>query len=94
MHDGNRPALRADIDALLERNRGAPEMGLGEPASGINAFVEEQLARLETIRPEASPQPGAAQAPNTLFHATLDESIVRARSPASGASSPSVKLST
>lgn len=93
MHDGNRPALRADIDALLERNRGAPEMGLGVPVPTFDAF-EEQLARLETIRPEASRQPGVAQAPNTLFHAVPDESIVPARSPASGASSPSVKLST
>lgn len=70
------PALRADIDALLERKRGAPEMGLGDPVPGINAFVEQQLARLETMRPESTRPAGAVQALNTLFHAVLDESVV------------------
>lgn len=49
-------------------------MGAGDRIPGINAFVEEQLARLEAMRPEASRQPGAVQALNTLFHAVLDES--------------------
>lgn len=70
----DRPALRADIDALLERKRDAPEMGLGDPVPTLNAFVEEQLARLETMRPEATRQPGAVPALNALFHAVLDES--------------------
>ena len=70
----DRPALRADIDALLERKRGAPEMGLGDPVPGINAFVEQQLARLETMHPESTRPAGAVQALNTLFHAVLDES--------------------
>ncbi len=69
------PAIPANvIDALLERKRGAPEMGLGDPVSGINAFVEQQLARLETMHPESTRPPGAVQALNTLFHAVLDES--------------------
>ncbi len=70
----DRPALCTDIDALLERKRGAPEMGLGDPVAAINAFVGEQLARLDTMRPETSRPPGAVQALSTLFHAVLDES--------------------
>jgi uncharacterized protein len=70
----DRPALRADIDALLERKRTAPEMGVGAPVPSINAFVEEQLTRLEAMRPEASRQPGAVPLLNGLFHAVLDES--------------------
>ncbi|MEQ1513676.1 MAG: nucleotidyltransferase domain-containing protein [Lysobacteraceae bacterium] len=70
----DRPTLRMDIDALLDRKRGAPEMGLGDPVRSINAFVAEQLARLETMRPEATRQPGAVSALNALFHAVLDES--------------------
>lgn len=70
----DRPALRMEIDALLERKRGAPEMGLGDPVAAINAFVEEQLARLETMCPESTRPAGAARALNTLFHAVLDES--------------------
>lgn len=70
----DRPTLRADIDALLERKRGAPEMGLGDPVPSINAFVEEQLERLEAMSPETTRQAGALPVLNTLFHAVLDES--------------------
>lgn len=70
----DRPDLRRDIDALLERKRGAPEMGLDNPVPSINAFVEEQLARLETMQPEAARQPGVVPALNALFHQVLDES--------------------
>ena len=69
----DRPALRTDIDTLLDRKRGAPEMGLGDPVLSINAFVAEQLARLETIRPEATRQPGTITALNNMFHAMLDD---------------------
>jgi uncharacterized protein len=68
------PTLRADIDALLARKRAAPEMGLGDPVPSINAFVEKQLVRLETMRPEVTRPPGAVSALNALFHAVLGES--------------------
>ena len=68
------PALRTDIDALLDRKRAAPEMGLGDRVPSINAFIAEQLARLETMRPEATREPGAVPALDALFHAVLDES--------------------
>ena len=70
----DRPALRADIDALLERKRAAPEMGLGDPVPSINAFIERQLARLEATTPDSTRQTGAVPALNALFHAILDES--------------------
>lgn len=70
----DRPGLRADIDALLDRKRGAPEMGLGDAVPSINDFVEEQLARLEAMSPDPARQPGALPLLNTLFHAALDES--------------------
>ena len=69
-----RSVLSADIDDLLERKRAAPEMGLGDPVPSINAFVADQLARLETMRPEVTRQPGAIPVLNALFHAVLDES--------------------
>ncbi len=70
----DRPGLRADIDALLDRKRGAPEMGLGDAVPSINDFVEEQLARLEAMSPDPARQPAALPLLNTLFHAALDES--------------------
>ena len=70
----DRPALRTDIDALLDRKRAAPEMGIGNPVLSINAFVAEQLARLETMRLEATRKPGAVPALDALFHTVLDES--------------------
>lgn len=71
---GDRPALRTDIDALLDRKRGVPEMGSGDAVLSINAFVAEQLARLETMRLEATRKPGAVPALDALFHTVLDES--------------------
>ena len=70
----DRPALRTDIDALLDRKRGVPEMGSGDAVLSINAFVAEQLARLETMRLEATRKPGAVPALDALFHTVLDES--------------------
>lgn len=48
--DGNR-LLLADINALLERKRAAPEMGIEPPVQSINAFIESELERLESIAP-------------------------------------------
>jgi uncharacterized protein len=70
-----RPALRADIDALLERKRNAPEMGLGDPVAAVNAFIEEQLERLETMQPVVSRQSSALPILNQLFHTVLDETL-------------------
>ena len=45
--------LLADIDELLDRKRGQPEMGLAPPIPRINAFVEAELERLESLVPPA-----------------------------------------
>jgi predicted nucleotidyltransferase len=42
----NQPLL-TDIETLLERKRGAPELGLEPPVPGIDAFIESELERLE-----------------------------------------------
>lgn len=69
----DQPLLLRDIDALLERKKAAPEMGLSMPVASLNAFIETELARLEA---EAVPQSKLASAIdglNRLFHATLRE---------------------
>ena len=47
----DQPQLLADIDALLVQKRAAPELGLAPAIPSINAFVESELARLESIKP-------------------------------------------
>lgn len=42
----NQPLL-TDIETLLERKRGAPELGLEPPVPSIDAFIESELERLE-----------------------------------------------
>lgn len=69
----DRPSLLADIHDLLERKRNAPETWVGDPVPRINAFIAEQLARLEAMRPEAERLSSALPGLNALFHAVLDE---------------------
>ncbi len=66
-------ALLADIDALLEKKRAAPELGLADPVPSLNRFIEAELARLE--RPDAARlRRGDVTTPlNALFHAVLRE---------------------
>jgi predicted nucleotidyltransferase len=68
-------ALLADIDALLASKRAAPELGLAQPVASINAFVEAELARLESITPHPAARPQPLPMLNALFHATLQEQI-------------------
>ena len=44
-------AVLADIHALLGQKRTTPEMGLAAPIASINAFIEAELTRLETLVP-------------------------------------------
>lgn len=67
-HNG---ALVSDIQALLERKRAAPEMGLEAPVRSIHAFVESELERLESIVPPAYAKPDVASQLNELFRHTL-----------------------
>ncbi|MFZ6753874.1 DNA polymerase beta superfamily protein [Undibacterium sp. Dicai25W] len=45
----NEHALLADINALLEQKRKAPELGLASPVQSINRFVESELERLDAL---------------------------------------------
>lgn len=70
----DQPALLDDIAQLLERKRGAPEMGLAPPVLGINAFIESELARLESIVPQPSPRGDVLHLLDEVFHQSLQES--------------------
>ncbi len=65
--------LVADIHDLQVRKRNAPETWMGDPVPRINAFVETQLARLETMQPNVERPPSVLPGLNTLFHVVLDE---------------------
>jgi uncharacterized protein len=65
--------LLADIEALLVKKRGAPEMGLAEPIASINTFIEKELERLESFNPERTKRSEPLAKLNELFHATLCE---------------------
>lgn len=70
----DQPALVADILALLERKRTAPEMGTGPRIASVDAFIAAELERLEAMRPEKVHRAGAIDHLNALMRATLDES--------------------
>lgn len=65
--------LLSDIQALLDRKRDAPEMGLAEPVASIDTFIGEELKRLESSLPEKSQRQASLPLLNDLFHATLRE---------------------
>ncbi len=66
-------ALLNDIDALLARKRAAPELGLDLPVASINAFIEGELERLETITPTSFHRGDVLPALNDVFHGTLQQ---------------------
>ena len=66
-------ALFADVQALLARKQAAPELGLAEPVASINAFIDAELNRLESIAPQRSPGSESIGRLNELLHATLKE---------------------
>lgn len=65
-------ALLADIEALLARKRGAPELGLAPAVPTIDAFIERELERLEGMQIEATPAE-AMERLNDLFRAVIGE---------------------
>lgn len=70
--DGNDRLLK-DIDDLLERKRSAPETKLGPPIASLNAFIEnelERLERLEGLRPDDSVE-GAMNELNEVFRSAI-----------------------
>jgi uncharacterized protein len=66
-------SLVADIEALLERKRAAPEMGLEPAVPRINAFIEIELERLESIKPPAVQRGEVVSKLNEVFHFSLRE---------------------
>jgi predicted nucleotidyltransferase len=73
----DRPALGADIDALLRRKKAAPEMGLSQPISSINAFIEQELERLESITPQRDGSSERVSMLTEVFRSTLGEPSMR-----------------
>jgi uncharacterized protein len=69
----DQPALIADIHALLERKRAAPEMGLEPPVRSINAFIEAELELLESFTPPSSHRGDVIFKLNEVFHQSLSE---------------------
>jgi len=70
------PGLVADIEGLLERKKGAPEMGVGPRVPSINEFIDAELRRLEE-RPRASAARGhVLPVLDHLFRRTVQEAWV------------------
>ena len=69
----DQPALTAAIDALLEKKRQAPEMGLSPQIPAIHAFIERELERLESIKPVRHERQEVVSGLSRLFRTTLDE---------------------
>ncbi len=67
----DQPSLVADIEALLERKRASPEMGLEPPVKSINAFIEAELERLESVKSPAQQRGEVVPKLNEVFHRSL-----------------------
>jgi uncharacterized protein len=65
------PQLLGDIDVLLERKRGVKEMGLEPRFPRIDAFIESELLRLESVEASATPRGNVISDLNELFRSTL-----------------------
>ena len=66
-------ALLRDIQRLLARKRATPELGLAAPIPGINAFIERELARLETSEVARPTLGEVLPMLNEVFRQSLDE---------------------
>jgi predicted nucleotidyltransferase len=66
-------ALLRDIQRLLARKRATPELGLAAPIPGINAFIERELARLETSEVARPTRGEVLPMLNEVFRQSLDE---------------------
>ncbi|MYM66403.1 nucleotidyltransferase domain-containing protein [Pseudoduganella sp. FT55W] len=68
---GDDRTLLADIEVLLAKKRAAPELGLDRPVASINAFIEAELTRLETVAPARFERGDVLPELNSLFHRSL-----------------------
>ena len=71
------PALTADVGELLKRKKAAPEMGLSEPIASINAFVVQELDRLDAMVPQREAKAERVSLLTNVFRSTLRESDSR-----------------
>lgn len=69
----DQPALTGAIDALLERKRQSPEMGLSPQIPEIHGFIERELERLEALKPARHKRLDVVPGLSHLFRGTLDE---------------------
>lgn len=65
-------ALVADINALLEKKRSAPEMGMAPPVASIDAFIERELDRLEGVESTSQERVAVVDKLNGVFRRCLD----------------------
>jgi uncharacterized protein len=69
----NDPILLADINALLQRKRAAPELGLEPPVKSINTFIERELDRLDGLTLPTLHSREVLPELNEVFHQSLTE---------------------
>jgi uncharacterized protein len=67
------PTLLRDIKALLQRKRTAPELGLEPPVRSIDAFIERELKRLDSLALPTLHSGEVLPKLNELFHASLEQ---------------------
>lgn len=65
--------LTGAIAELLDNKRRAPELGLSPQVPVIHRFIEDELARLDTVTPCRDERATPLTMLNTLFHAVLRE---------------------
>jgi len=70
--EDDRPLVAA-IEALLAQKRASPELGLSPQVPAIQAFIVEELARLENVVPPRSVRGSVEPALSAVFRAVLEE---------------------
>jgi predicted nucleotidyltransferase len=65
--------LLGRVHELLALKKQSPELGEGDRIPEVDAFIDVELARLESFRPAEAPPPVATATLNRLFRAVLDE---------------------
>jgi predicted nucleotidyltransferase len=67
--------LFADIEMLLQQKSTTPELRLSKPFANINAFIDFELQRLESMVPKRGHKTEPIRQLNELFHNTLRKPI-------------------
>lgn len=65
--------LHNDIENLLSKKRGVPELGLSEPIESINDFIQAEFDRLAIIKPQRLKRLEPLPKLNELFSTILNE---------------------